>query len=102
MIDQSYLFIILAFILYYFLVLFFEKKLMHNPKDIVEKFLAVILIYAGISLIYFSFTGKPFLKDNISSYYVYIFMIGFIAMVWAIPTLLSEFNFFKKFMKKKK
>lgn len=76
--------------------------MIHEPKAIIEKFLAVLLTYAGIALIYFSLTGKPFFGDEISDYYVYIFIIGFISVIWAIPNLLSEFKFFKKFIKKEK
>lgn len=98
----NYLIIILAFVLYYVLILIFEKRIIQEPRDIIERFLAITLLYAGISLIYFSITGEPFLTDNVSEYYVYIFIIGFIAVLWAIPNLLSEFRFFKKFVKKGK
>jgi len=76
--------------------------MIHEPTAIVEKFLAVMLAYAGISLIYFSLTGKPFLTDDVSEYYVYIFIIGFIAIVWATPNLISEFSVVKKISRKKK
>ncbi len=102
MANLAYLIIVSVFILYYLLILLFEKKLLSDPKNIIEKFLAVLLTYVGVSLIYFSFTGKPFIGDDINSYYVYIFVIGFISVIWAIPNLLSEFRFFKKFIKKKK
>jgi len=98
----GYLIIISVFILYYLLILIFEKRIVDDPKEIIEKFLAITLTYAGISLIYFSLTGEPFLTDNVSEYYVYIFIIGFIAVLWAIPNLLSEFRFFRKFVGKRK
>jgi len=100
MASLGYLIIIIIFIVYYFAVILFEKKIIHEPKDIIEKFLAVALAYAGISLIYFSLTGQPFLTDTITEYYIYIFIIGFIAVLWAIPNLLSEFRFFRKFLHK--
>ena len=84
------------------LILWFEKKILDEPREIIEKFLAITLGYAGISLMYFSLTGKPFLTDSVEEYYVYIFLIGFIAVIWAIPNLLSEFRFYKRFNKKRK
>jgi len=102
MASISYLVIISLFILYYLFVLILEKRIIDEPKEIIEKFLAITLTYAGISLIYFSITGQPFLTDSVSEYYVYIFLIGFVAVLWAIPNLLSEFRFYKKFMKKGK
>ncbi len=102
MTNLSYLLIVGIFLFYYFMVLIFEKRMISEPTEIIEKFLAVTLAYAGISLIYFSLTGKPFLTDDVSEYYVYIFIIGFIAVVWAIPNLLSEFKFAGKHKKKKK
>ena len=102
MADWAYVIIVSIFVLYYLLLLLFEKRLLSDPKNIIEKFLAILLTYAGISLIYFSFTGKPFLGESVESYYIYIFVIGFISVIWAIPNLLSEFRFFKKFIKKKK
>lgn len=102
MANLSYLLIVGIFLIYYLLVLVFERKMIHEPTEIVEKFLAVTLAYAGISLIYFSLTGKPFLTDDVSEYYVYIFIIGFIAVVWAIPNLVSEFSFVKRMNRKKK
>ncbi len=98
----SYLVIISLFVIYYFFVLVLEKKIIDDPKEIIEKFLAVVLSYAGISLIYFSVTGKPFFGESMTEYYVYIFLIGFVAMLWAIPNLLSEFRFYKRFVKKGK
>jgi len=102
MAAASYLIIIGIFIFYYLAIVFFERKFIQEPRDVIEKFLAVALAYAGISLIYFSMTGEPFLTDNVSEYYTYIFIIGFIAVLWAIPNLLSEFKFFNNFLKKSK
>ena len=76
--------------------------MLHDPKEIISKFLSVILLYAGISIIYFSFTGEPFLSDSQENYNLYIFIIGFVAILWTIPDLLSEFAFFRKFMVKGK
>ncbi len=102
MIEFGYMIIIAAFLVYYLLVIFIEKKVIREPKEILEKFLSIILMYAGISLIYFAITGKPFLGDSVETYYLYIFLIGFIALMWTIPNLLSEFHFFKKFMRSNK
>ena len=102
MISPGYLIIVGLFLFYYLLVLVFERKMIHEPKDIIAKFLAVILFYAGVSIIYYSFTGKPLLGDSDESYNLYIFIIGFVAILWTIPDLLSEFKFFRKFMKGKK
>jgi hypothetical protein len=94
--------IIVAFLVYYLLVLFKERRLIRSPKKIIEKFLSMILLYAGISLIWYSLTGKPFLKDPVETYSIYIFMIGFIAVLWTIPNLLVEFAFFRNFFEKRK
>jgi len=102
MASLDYILIVSIFVLYYLMVLVFEKKIMEDPKDIIEKFLAILLGYAGVSLIFFSITGRPFLGGEISEYYVYIFIIGFISVLWAIPNLLSEFKFFRNFQKKGK
>jgi hypothetical protein len=102
MISPTYLLIIGVFLLYYLLVLLIEKKMISDPKDLIGKFLSVILLYAGISLIYFSFTGKPFLTDSTENYNLYIFIMGFVAILWTIPDLLSEFLFFKRFIDKGK
>ncbi len=98
MISPAYLLIVGLFLLYYLMVLIIEKKMIHDPRDIISKFLSVILLYAGISIIYFSFTEKPFLGDSNANYSLYIFIIGFVAVLWTIPELLSEFKFFKKFI----
>ena len=98
MISPTYLIIVGIFLLYYLLVLIIERKMISEPKEIISKFLAVILLYAGISIIYFSFTGKPFLSESTENYNLYIFIIGFVSILWTIPDLLSEFNFFNKFM----
>ncbi len=102
MIDIRYLMIIIVFLLYYVLVLIFERKAIQNPGEIIEKFLAILLLYAGVSIIYFSLTGKPFLTDTLETYTIYIFIIGFIAVLWAIPSLLQEFSFFQNFLNKTK
>jgi len=98
MISPSYLVIVGLFLLYYLMVLIFEKRMIHDPKEIIGKFLSVILFYAGISIIYYSFTGEPLFNDSTENYNLYVFIIGFIALLWTIPDLLSEFRFFKKFM----
>ncbi len=100
--DPAFILIISVFLIYYFTVLFFEKKLISEAKDIIDKFLSVTLLYAGISLIYYSITGQPMLTDTEGSYNVYIFIMGFVAVLWTIPHLLSEYNFFRKFMRKKR
>jgi hypothetical protein len=102
MVGVSYLVIIGVFLLYYILVLVFEKDIIKDPGDIIEKFLSVVLLYAGVSLIYFSITGEPFLSESPETYNIYIFVIGFIALLWTIPNLLENFRFFRKFMSKKK
>ncbi len=104
MANLSYLIIIILFLIYYLAIAYFEKKFISDPREVIEKFLAVILGYAGISLIYFSLTGKPLFTDSVSEYYIYIFIIGFIAVLWSVPALLLEFKFFKRFsrMKEKK
>lgn len=99
--DTGFLIIIGLFVFYYLLVLFTEKKLIRDPSDILSKFLATILLYAGISLVYFSVTGKPFFGDSIETYNIYIFIIGFMALLWTIPELLEEFSFFQNFFNKK-
>lgn len=102
MISIEYITIVSIFIIYYLIVLVFEKKLISEPREIISKFLAILLFYVGISLIYYSFTGKPFLAESDKNYNLYIFIIGFIALIWTIPELLYEFKFFKKFKKIKK
>ena len=97
--DLGFLIIIGVFVAYYLLVLFVEKKIIHEPKDIIDKFLSMILLYAGISIIYYAITGQPFLSDTEDSYAVYIFIIGFVALLWTIPNLLKEFRFFNNFIK---
>jgi len=97
----SYFIIIAIFAVYYILILFTEKRLIHNPTEIIEKFLAVVVAYAGISLIYFSFTGKPFLSASVSDYAMYVLVMGVVSVIWAVLNLLSEFKFFKKLEKKR-
>ena len=101
MVATGYLMTIGIFMLYYFLVLFGERKLLKDPKDIISKFLSIILLYGGVSIIYFSFTGKPFLDDSMDNYNLYIFMMGFIAIIWTVPNLLIEFGFFRNFLNKR-
>ena len=98
--NISYLIIIGIFLIYYLLVALVEKEFIVEPRHVIEKFLAVVLLFAGFSLIYFSVTGNPFLTDSINDYFIYVFVIGFIAMLWAIPTLIMEFTFFQKLRKK--
>ena len=98
MVDTGFIAIIVLFLIYYFAVLIVERKIVQDPKDIIEKFLSVLLFYAGISLIYFSLTGNPLLEDTTETYSVYIFIIGFIAVLWTVPNLLQEFTFFQKFL----
>jgi hypothetical protein len=102
MVSVSFYIIIAVFLVYYLLVLFKENRMMDDPKEIMGKFLALLLLYAGISIVYFAITGKPFLGDSVQTYNIYIFLIGFMAILWAIPTLLEEFTFFRKFMNKTK
>jgi len=99
---SSYIVVVGAFVLYYLLVLFLEKKMINEPKDIIAKFLSVVLLYAGISIIYYALSGQPFLNESEETYKLYIFIIGFIAIIWTIPDLLSEFNFFRRFIRKSK
>ena len=100
MISIEYLIIICVFVIYYISILVKEKRIIRDPKTIIGKFLSVILLYAGISLIYFALTGKPFLGATPESYNVYIFIIGFVAILWTIPDLLEEFKFFRDFNEK--
>ncbi len=100
--SLEYLIIISVFIIYYLAILIIERRVIKEPQEIIGKFLSVILLYAGISLIYFSLTGKPFLGVSEDNYNIYIFIIGFVAILWTVPELLEEFEFFKKFGKKKR
>jgi len=102
MIDAGFLITITIFIIYYLLVLIFEKNIIQEPKEILEKFLSVILLYAGLSLIYFSLTGNPLFNDSPETYSIYIFIIGFIAVLWTVPHLLEKFRFFRRFLRKGK
>lgn len=102
MISLEYIIIITVFLIYYLAVLIKEKKVIKEPQEIISKFLSVILLYAGVSLVYFALTGKPFPGTSEESYNIYIFIIGFVAILWTIPELLEEFSFFKNFGKKKK
>ena len=98
--DFGYMIIIAIFVIYYVVLFLREGKLLVEPKDIMEKFLSVVLMYAGFSLMYFALTGKPLMNDSVETYNIYIFIIGFIAMMWSIPNLLFEFKFFSKIAKK--
>jgi hypothetical protein len=98
----GYAVIIAVFVVYYALLLIIERKVIRDPSEILDKFLSVILMYAGVSLIYYSITGKPFLNDSPETYNIYIFIIGFIALLWTIPNLLEKFSFFGKFAARKK
>jgi len=102
MIEPGYLIIIGAFILYYLLILIAEREIMQDPKEIIEKFLSFILLYAGVSLIYYSLTGQPLLNESEQTYSVYIFIIGFIAVLWTVPHLLNKFSFYQRFFRKKR
>ena len=99
--NPGYLIIVTVFLIYYLVLIVAERRFIKEASEIIEKFLSVALLYVGISLIYFSLTGKPFLSDSTETYNIYIFIIGFVAAVWAVPTLLSEFSFFKKFERKR-
>ncbi|MBD3252505.1 hypothetical protein GF386_02135 [Candidatus Pacearchaeota archaeon] len=101
MIDTGYLVTIGIFVIYYIGVLFGEREIMQDPRDIIEKFLSVVLLYAGISLIYFSITGNYLFNDSATTYNIYIFLIGFIAVLWTIPNLMNKFTFFRNFVKTK-
>lgn len=100
--ELSFLIIAGLFILYILVILYVEKRIIYHPEDLLEKFLAFMLLYAGISIMYYATTGRPFLNESETSYTTYLFLIGFIAMMWSIPNILSEFKFFKKYMFKKK
>ena len=102
MISPEYLIIIVVFIVYYLSVLIAEKKIIREPQEIISKFLSVILLYAGVSLIYFALTGNPLLGATTETYNIYIFIIGFVAILWTIPELLEEFKWFRKFTRKRK
>ena len=92
--DLGFLIIIGIFLLYYVIVLLVEKRIISEAGQIIDKFLSILLLYAAISIIYFAITGKPFLSDTEETYAIYIFIIGFVALLWAIPNLLKEFRFF--------
>jgi len=100
--DIGFYIIAGGFVLYYLLLVIFPRKLLSDPIQIIEKLFSVALIYAGVSLVYFALTGKPFLTDSVENYQFYIFLIGIIAVFWSIPDLLQEFEFYKKYFKKKK
>lgn len=101
MISIEYILIISLFVLYYFAVLLSEKKIIREPDKIISRFLSIVLLYAGISLIYFSITGRGLFGASTEGYSVYIFIIGFVSILWTVPELLSEFEFFKRFLEKR-
>ena len=98
--DLGFIIIAFVFVAYILIVLLVEKKIIFEPREILEKFLAFSLLYVGFSIIFFALTGRPFLNESDDSYRLYLFLIGFISMLWAIPNILSEFTFFHKFMEK--
>jgi len=102
MIGMSYVILILVFIAYYLLVLFIEKRFIQDPKDIIEKVFSIALLYAGIVIVYFTFTGKPLFDDSASDYDFYILLIGMIAIFWTLPSLLEEFSALRGFFSKTK
>lgn len=102
MIGVSYLILIVVFLVYYLAVLLLEKRFIQDPKDIIEKVFSIALLYAGISIVYFTFTGKPLFDDSASDYDFYILLMGMIAIFWTLPSLLEEFSIFKSFFSKTK
>ena len=98
--DWSIIVIICIFLVFYITTFIDQKTLITDPKEILVKFLAVVFLYAGISLIYFSITGSPLFTTNTEVYNVYIFIIGFIALLWTIPFLIKDYSFYKKWFKK--
>ncbi len=102
MISLEYIIIIITFLIYYLAILIFEKRVIRDPQEIIGRFLSVILLFAGISLIYFALTGNPFPGSSPDNYNIYIFIIGFVAVLWTVPDLLEEFKFFRNFNKKGK
>ena len=102
MVVQSYLIVVGLFLIYYLVLLFKERKLIKEPGEIIAKFLSMVLLYAGVSIVYFSFTGKTLFGESSETYNLYIFIIGFIAILWTVPDLLEEFTGFRNFFKKKR
>ncbi|MBT3985139.1 hypothetical protein HOD38_00300 [archaeon] len=98
--DWSIIVIICIFLVFYIATFIDQKTLITDPKEILIKFLAVVFLYAGISLIYFSITGSPLFTTNTEVYNVYIFIIGFIALLWTIPFLIKDYSFYRKWFKK--
>jgi len=98
--DWGIVVIIGLFLIYYLLIFLDQRRLITEPKEIIMKFLAIVLFYAGVSLIYFSITGRPLLTDNQQNYNVYIFIIGFIAILWTIPFMMKDFKFYSKIFAK--
>ena len=102
MVATSYIVVVGLFLLYYLVLLIKERKLIKDPGDIIAKFLSMVLLYAGVSIVYFSLTGKTLFGESAEAYNIYIFIIGFIAILWTVPDLLEEFSGFRKFFKKRK
>jgi hypothetical protein len=100
--DIGYVTIIGLFLVYYLAVLIISRKMISEPKEILSKFFAVMLFFAGVSIIYFSFTGRAFLGGTTDNYNLYIFIMGFVAILWTIPELLKEFKFFENFINRGK
>jgi hypothetical protein len=98
--DWGIVVIIGIFLFYYILILIDRKKFITDPKEIITKFLGVVLLYAGISLIYLSITGVALFQANPETYNVYIFIMGFIAILWTIPFLIKEFRFYNRWFVK--
>jgi len=98
--DWGIIAIIGLFLIYYLLILIDRKKFITDPKEIIIKFLAVVFLYAGISLIYLSIFGYPLFQANPETYNVYIFIMGFIAILWTIPFLIKDFRFYNKWFVK--
>ena len=96
MTEFGYVYIVVIFIAYYLAIYFIEKRTMTDAKEIIEKFFDVLLFYAGISIIYFSLTGKPFFGDSLQTYRLYIFIVGFISIIWSVPKLLREFKYLRR------
>ena len=90
------LYIVSIFLVYYLLVLIINKRMITNPSEIVSKFFMSVLLYVGISLVYFAFTGKPLLESDFKTLQIYIFISGFVAILIAFPNMLKDFDLFKK------
>ncbi|MDD4878736.1 MAG: hypothetical protein PHO02_06950 [Candidatus Nanoarchaeia archaeon] len=100
--DWSIVVIIGIFLVYYITIFIEQRKLLTEPKDIISKFLVVVLFYAGLSLIYYSIVGRPLLTESPQTYNAYIFIIGFIAIIWTLPLILKDFRFYNRLFAKTK